>query len=76
FEFRRKVNVCKMATKDENTVLKVTYSTHELLLLVEKVKSESNNEYFVIAKKLPTLETVSLPISKIFNAKIMNYVIN
>jgi hypothetical protein len=76
FEFRRKVNVCKMATKDENTVLKVTYSTHELLLLVEKVKSESNNEYFVVAKKLPTLETVTLPISKIFNAKIMNYVIN
>lgn len=76
FEFRRKVNVCKMASKDENTVLKVTYSTHELLLLVEKVKSESNNEYFVIAKKLPTLETVTLPISKIFNAKIMNYVIN
>lgn len=76
FEFRRKVNVCKMAGKEENTVLKVTYSTHELLLLVEKVKAESDNEYFVIAKKLPTLEKVTLPISKIFNAKIMNYIIN
>jgi hypothetical protein len=76
FEFRRKVNVCKMAGKEENTVLKVTYLTHELLLLVEKVKNEANNEYFVVAKKLPTLERVSLPISKIFNAKIMNYIIN
>ncbi|MGD1816932.1 MAG: hypothetical protein ACPKNR_07875 [Pleomorphochaeta sp.] len=76
FEFRRKVNVCKMASKEENTVLKVTYLTHELLLLVEKVKAETQNEYFVVARKLPTLETVTLPISKIFNAKIMNYVIN
>ncbi|MGD1822392.1 MAG: hypothetical protein ACPKM0_06470 [Pleomorphochaeta sp.] len=75
FEFRRKVNVCKMAGKEENTVLKVTYSTHELLLLVEKVKSENSTEYFVTAKKLPTLETITLPISKIYNAKIMNYVI-
>ncbi len=75
FEFRRKVNVCKMACKEEGTVLKVTYSTHELLLLVEKVKAETNNEYYVTAKKLPTLETITLPISKIFNAKIMNYVI-
>jgi len=75
FEFRRKVNVCKMACKEDNTVLKVTYSTHELLLLVEKVKAENNNEFFVTAKKLPTLETITLPISKIYNAKIMNYVI-
>ncbi len=76
FEFRRKVNVCKMASKEENSVLKVTYSTHELLLLVDKVKSENNNEYYVCGKKLPTLENITLPISKIFNAKIMNYVIN
>jgi len=76
FEFRRKVNVCKMASKEENTILKVTYLTHELLLLVEKVKTDDNNDFVVIAKKLPTLETVNLQISKIFNAKITNYVIN
>lgn len=75
FEFRRKVNVFKMATKESNTILKIGYQSHEFLIIVDKVKSAGSNEYYISAKSLPNLEEVEIPVSKIFYVKITNYII-
>jgi hypothetical protein len=74
FDYRRKVNVFKMATKTEGTIVKIGYMKHEFLMVVNKVNTLGNNEYSVVAKRLPTLEEVELPINKIFIVKITNYI--
>jgi hypothetical protein len=74
FDYRRKVNVFKMAAKTEGTIVKIGYMKHEFLVLVDKVNTLGNNEYTVIAKRLPTLEEVEIPINKIFIVKITNYI--
>jgi hypothetical protein len=74
FDYRRKVNVFKMASKTEGTIVKIGYMKHEFLMVVDKVNTLGNNEYSVVAKRLPTLEEVEIPINKIFIVKITNYI--
>jgi hypothetical protein len=74
FDYRRKVNVFKMASKTTGNIVKIGYMKHEFLMVVDKVKTLGNNEYNVEARRLPTLEPVDLPINKIFFVKITNYI--
>lgn len=74
FDYKRKVNVFKMAAKQAGSIVKIGYSNHEFLLIVEKIQTLGNNEFSVEARRLPTLEKVEIPINKIFFVKITNYI--
>jgi len=74
FDYKRKVNVFKMAAKQAGAIVKIGYMKHEFLLIVEKIQNLGNNEFSVEAKRLPTLEKVEIPINKIFFVKITNYI--
>ncbi|MBK5200289.1 MAG: hypothetical protein JJE21_02010 [Spirochaetaceae bacterium] len=74
FDYKRKVNVFKMASKQIGAIVKIGYMKHEFLLIVDKVQTLGNNEFSVEAKRLPTLEKVEIPINKIFFVKITNYI--